>query len=427
MKHICFLFNEDFSQNNEDSFHLYEAFLKYSRENLIHSIPSTSSSFSFSNFPIADKKTFSVNEKWENAAHIILLYQGQRGEEEKDRVESACLLNHLTIFADSRDADDLNEWLERSIPSSIIQDIHFLSAENLTYSNANEKGEKRKKEKEIKKEIKKELKITVTDSSFPLKFKTKKVLEFLGEDLDYIAVDLNAKRNYDRHTIDLLKRDLDDLKRVKVSCVFGAFADMNATQVNVHDPVKNANFVAHFKTALSHASALGAPVLIYGVDDAESESRRVSSTRECEYLSYRRAHDGFLKTMTHLSEFAAALDPPVQVVIGPAGNYLFAHEDVLAMVDLIGHPNCHCLVPSVSAKKTNNPILLKINELFPVDTLSLSSFKSLFGFLRRFVLLQHSRLISSVCDHDPSHNGNGDGDQGGDDEVDGDIAAGKRG
>ena len=419
MKHVCILFNEDFEKGKGGiPLCVCEAFENYSKENLVsHSHSSSPSSFSFSpsNFSIYDKKTFSVNEKWEDATHIILLCDGL-GEKEKDRIESACLLNHLTIFASSSSSSALDDWLEQCIPSSVTRDIHVLQDE-LSDSNQKE-GEKKE--------------ITVSDSSFPPKFKIKEVLSYLGDAIETIAIDLHPKRNHDRHTVALLKRDLTDLNgdgiKNRIACVFGAFADVNPNQINVHvhDPVKNANFIAHFKTALSHASTLGAPVFIYGNDDTESESRRVSATRDCEYLSYRKAHDGFLKTMTYLSEFAAALDPPVQIVIGPAGNYLFAHEDVSAMVDLIGHPNCHCLLPPPE-KKEYNLILLKINELFPVDTLSLASFKSLFGLFTRFLLLSQASLIAPICDHDPCHDRNGDGDQGGDDEVDGDVATGERG
>lgn len=338
----------------------------------------------------------SVNSGWERATHIVCLFHPHGEVQEK--LESACLLKHLTVLVKPEDHEDLLAWIKETLPDTCARKIVICDR----FQWFSEHGEPT--EPLLRSSL-----IAFPDTCFchsePIVNMARR-LKDCG--VKHMAVDLGARRMHTRHTIADLRRQLDTLD-MSVLCVVNTFESHSVKMGDM------GNFMSRFKVSLSHASTLGARYLLFN----DAESRNISATKNKEYEAYQNGHVQFIAAFSKLAEFASRLEPPVTIVIEPVGNYLGTLEEVRVMVDHIQQPNlvaCHAM----SAGAT----LLDPDSIVFHPSFNVADHASFSAYLTAFLSCLRLELstVSEVGDDGPDHEGNGDGDKGGDNHVDVQVA-----
>ena len=241
----------------------------------------------------------------------------------KEMIESCCLLEslELVVIGDQMlDTDE--EWLNDTIPEKWkIEQIPFQNTEKMTMTVSWVNDQ-----------------YVVCPFLYPVNTQPlvisslclgMSIDEIVKADCNYKSINMCHCSNYTLHQIRALRRALDAAS-ISVESVNGLFFDRVSDNV-FH---KGAAFIEQFQKMIYFAQELGAKAIIYG--GANSKYIHVSKSEE--YVAYMNAHGIFTSAMKQMA--ASAEKCGITIYIKPNHencNYLFANDQVSAMVTEIAH------------------------------------------------------------------------------------------
>ena len=281
-------------------------------------------------FPTAYKYRLFVDpvELPENTSHILwfIIANGDSllSPVHKEMIESCCLLESLELVVIGDQMLDVDEeWLNDTIPEKWkIQQIPFQNTEDfkamtMTISWVNDQYVVKPFDS---------LNSPLVISSLCLGMSIDEIVKAGG---NYKSINMCHCSNYTLHQIRALRRTLDAAS-ISVESVNGLFFDRVSDNV-FH---KGAAFIEQFQKMIYFAQELGAKAIIYG--GANSKYIHVSKSEE--YVAYMNAHGIFTSAMKQMA--ASAEKCGITIYIKPNHencNYLFANDQVSAMVTEIAH------------------------------------------------------------------------------------------